>query len=184
MASVNNPPSRSLSMIFYRMAKSARFDGATFRSLREDASATGQAVLALALAGFSLGLGYRAWTGDDFYGILLGGVLGIVLGFFVGFVWLSLTFLVVTRIFKGASSFWNLGRPIFFASSPAVIFLLMLIPGSPAALIVYYIALIWIALANVFAIKNAMGFDNQRSFMTFIIVAFVLLVVDALVHSL
>jgi len=170
--------------MFYRMAKSARLDGATFRGLREDSHATRQAVLALALSGFSLGLGYRAWTGDDFYGIVLGGALGVVLGLVVGFVWLSLTYLVVTRLFRGSSSYWSLGRPIFFASSPAVIFLLMLIPGSPAALIVYYIGLIWIALANVFAIKNAMGFDNQRSFMTFIIVAFVLLIVYGLVNSL
>jgi hypothetical protein len=168
----------------YRMAKSARLDGATFRSLREDNRATGQSIIALGLAGFSLGLGYRAWTGDDLYGILLGGVLGILLGFFVGFVWLSLTYLVVTRVFKGTSSFWSLGRPIFFASSPAVIFLLMLIPGSPAAIIVYDVGLAWIALANVFAIKNAMGFDNQRSFITFIVAAFVLLIVYGVVVSL
>jgi hypothetical protein len=185
MISPDNPSSRrsGLLLIVYRMVRSARLDGAMFRSLREDNGATGQSVVALALAGLSLGLGFTASIGDDFYGVLLGGVTGIGLGFLVGFLWLSLTYLVVTRLFKGASTYWSLGRPIFFASSPALLFLLMLIPGSPIASIVWDAGLAWIALANVFAIKNAMGFDNQRSFMTFIIVAFVLLIVYGLIVS-
>jgi hypothetical protein len=184
MISPTDPSSRrGLSLILYRMARSARMDGAMFRSLKEDTSATSQSIVTIALAGLSLGLGFTASIGDDLTGILLGGVAGTFLGLLVGFVWLSLTYVVVTRLFKGTSSYWGLGRPIFFASSPALVFLLML-PGSPVAPIIYAIGLAWIALANVFAIKNAMGFDNQRSLMTFIIVAFVLLVLYGIVTSL
>ena len=59
----------------------------------------------------------------------------------------------------------------------------MLIPGLSLATIVAEIGLAWIALANVFAIKNAMGFDNQRSFATFVIAAFVLLIAYGLFTS-
>lgn len=166
------------------MARSARIDGAVFRSLREDRGATVQSIIVLALAGFSLGLGFTASNGVSLYGVLLGGLVGIGFGLLVGFVWLSLTYLVVTRLFNGASTFWSLGRPLFFASSPALIFLLMLIPGLPIANIIWDAGIAWVALANVFAIKNAMGFDNQRSFITFIIVALVLLVAYGLVLSL
>jgi hypothetical protein len=160
----------------HRMVRSARIDGAMFRSLREDNRATRQSILALALAGLSLGLGYETWIGDNLYRILLGGVFGIALSFLVGFLWVSLTYLVVTRVFKCASTFWSLGRPIFFASSPAFLFLLMLIPRSPISGLVLDVGVAWIAVSNVFAIKNAMGFDNQRSFITFIISAFILLI--------
>ncbi len=159
-------------------------DGVIFRSLREDVSATGQSIIVLALAGFSFGLGFTASLGGDLVGVLLGGVAGIFVGLVVGFVWLSLIYLVVTRLFKGTSSYWGLGRPIFFASSPALVFLLMLIPGSPVDPVINAAGLAWISLSNVFAIKNAMGLDNQRSFITFIIVAFVLLILYGLVTSL
>jgi hypothetical protein len=158
-------------------------DGAMFRSLKEDTSATSQSIVIPALAGLSLGLGFTASIGDDLTGVLLGGVAGTFLGLLIGFVWLSLTYVVVTRLFKGTPSYWGLGRPIFFASSPAPVFLLMLIPGSPVAPIIYAAGLAWISLSNVFAIKNAMGFDNQRSFITFIIVAFVLLILYGVVTS-
>ena len=169
--------------MLYRMVRSARIDGAIYRSLREDGKATGQSILALAIAGLSLGLGYAASFGLDTYGLLSAGAIGVVLGLVVGFLWLSLTFLIITRLFKGTTSFWGLGRPLFFASSPALIFLLMLIPGLSFATIVAEIGLAWIALANVFAIKNAMGFDNQRSFATFVIAAFVLLIAYGLFTS-
>ena len=168
----------------YRMVRSARIDGEMFRSLSQDGRATDQSIVALALAGLSFGLGFTASIGDDVYGVLLGGAVGIGLGFVIGFVWLSLTYLVATRLFKGTSSYWSLGRPVFFAASPALVFLLMLIPGSLASSIVRDAGLAWIALSNVFAIKNAMGFDNQRSFMTFIIVAFVLIIVYGAIVSL
>jgi hypothetical protein len=172
----NSSSKNSFRLIAYRMVRSARLDGAMFRSLREDSSATGQSVVTLALAGLSFGLGFTASVGYDLYGVLLGGIVGIGLGLLIGFLWLSLTYLVVTRLFKGASSFWSLGRPLFFASSPGLVFLLMLIPAPPVPDAVRDVGLAWIALANVFAVKNAMGFNNERSFITFIIVAFVLLV--------
>lgn len=155
-----------------------------FRSLRDDSDATGQSVLALTIAGLSLGLGFTASIRGDLFGVLLGGIIGVALGVVVGFVWLSLTYLVVTRVFKGASSYWSLARPVFFASSPSLIFLLMLIPLSGLSEIFRVVGLAWISLSNVFAIKNSMGFDNQRSFATFIIAAFVLLIVYGLLTSL
>ncbi len=164
------------------MLRSARLDGATFRSLRDDSSATGQSVAVLALAGLSFGLGFAVSIGSAPFGVLLGGAIGVIIGIVVGFVWLSLTYLVVTRIFKGASSYWSLARPVFFASSPGLVFLLM-IPFPPISEIFRALGLVWISISNVLAVKNSMGFDNQRSLVTFIIVAFVLLIIYGLLIS-
>jgi hypothetical protein len=177
MISADNSSSpRGFRLFAYRLVRSARFDGALFRSLREDSGATIQSVVALALAGLSVGLGFSSSIGANLYGVLLGGAVGIGLGLIVGFLWLSLTYVVVTRLFKSTSSYWSLGRPIFFASSPALLLLLMMIAGPDIASIIYDVGLVWVAVLNVFAIKNAIGFDYQKSFLTFIIVAFILLV--------
>lgn len=166
------------------MSRSARLDGAIFRALRDDTGANRQAVLVLALSGLSFGLGFAFSIRTDLLGIALGGLIGIGLGILTGFLWLSLTYLIVTRIFKGASDFWSLARPVFFASSPGLFFLLMLIPTWPISEIARVTGLIWIALSNVVAVKNAMGWDTQRSLVTFTIVAFILLVLYGLVVSL
>src|SRR6266571_4128065 len=144
----------NLQRFVYRMLRSARLDGAMFRSLRDDSSATGQSVAVLALSGSSFGLGFAASIGSDSSGVLLGGAIGVVIGIVVGFVWLSLTYLVVTRIFKGASSYWSLARSVFFASSPGLVFLLM-IPFSLVSDVFRAVGLAWIAISNVSAVKNS-----------------------------
>lgn len=166
------------------MSRSARLDGEIFRALRDDTSANRQAVVVLAISGLSFGLGFTFSIRDDLFGIALGGLIGIGVGILTGFLWISLTYLIVTKVFKGSSDFWSLARPVFFASSPGLLFLLMLIPAWPVSEIARVMGVIWIALSNVVAVKNAMGWDNQRSLVTFTIVAFILVILYGLVISL
>jgi len=108
----------------------------------------------------------------------------MAVGVLVGFVWLSLTYLVATRLFKGTSSYWGLARPLFFATSPALIFLLMSIPPWPIPDLARSLGVGWTAVSSVFAVKSAMGFDTQRSLVTFIIVALVMLIIYGFLPSL
>ncbi len=162
--------------MLYRMARAARLDGHTFTSLRDDRSATGQSLLVLALAGLSFGFGFASSVGGDLPGVFVGSMAGLAVGVLIGFVWLSLTYLVATRLFKGTSSYWGLARPLFFATSPALVFLLMSIPAWPIPDLARSLRVVWMAVSSVFAVKNAMGFDTQRSLATFIIVAFLMLI--------
>ncbi|OLE59379.1 MAG: hypothetical protein AUG17_02950 [Crenarchaeota archaeon 13_1_20CM_2_53_14] len=164
-------------LFLYRMVRAARLDGHIFTSLRDDESATGQSLLVLALAGLSFGFGLAALVGGDLIGVLVGSVAGMAVGVLVGFVWLSLTYLVATRLFKGTSSYWGLARPLFFATSPALFFLLMSIPAWPIHDLARSLGVGWTAVSSVFAVKNAMGFDAQRSLVTFIIVALAMLII-------
>jgi Yip1-like protein len=167
-----------------RMVKSAKFNTNTFQSLKEDSTATGQALIVLALAGTSFGVGFTMSIGYDVQLVLLGALLGAITGIFVGFVWLSLTFLIGTKLFRGTSDYWSLARPVFFASSPGLVFLIMSIPVVPVPDIARAIGVAWIAISTVLAVKTALGLDNQRSILIFIIVAFIVLIGYGLVASL
>jgi Yip1-like protein len=167
-----------------RMVNSAKLNRDTFLSLKEDPTATGQAVVVLALAGASFGVGFAASIGFSVLGVILGAVFGVIVGVALGFVWLSLTFLIGTRVFKGTSNYWSLARPVFFATSPGLVFLLMSIPVSVVVDIARAIGVAWIAISTVIAVKTALGLDNQRSLLIFIIVTFIVLISYGLIASL
>jgi hypothetical protein len=167
-----------------RMAKSAKLNRDTFLSLKEDPTATSGALAVLALAGASFGVGFAASIGYSTLGILLGAVFGAIIGVALGFLWLSLTFLIGTRVFKGTADYWSLARPVFFATSPGVVFLIMSIPFSFVADIARAIGIAWIAVSTVIAVKTALGLDTQRSLLIFIIVTFIVLISYGFVASL
>ena len=167
-----------------RMLKSARLNGTNFLLLKEDPTATGQALVVLALAGTSFGIGFTMSIGFTSLWVLLGAFVGAVIAIVLGFVWVSLTFLIGTRIFRATSDYWSLARPVFFATSPGLVFLLMSIPVSFVADVARAVGVAWIAISTVIAAKAALGIDSQRSIMTFILVAFIILISYGLVSSL
>lgn len=159
-----------------RMVKSARLNTCMFLSLKEDPTATGQALTVLALAGSSFGLGFAMSIGVGPLSVFLGAILGALVSIVLGFVWLSLTFVIGTRLFEGRSDYWSLARPVFFASSAGLVFLIMSIPVPLVAEVARVIGVAWIAIATVVAVKTALGVDSQRSLLIFIIVTFIVLI--------
>ena len=173
----------NLRVMLRRIVGVARLNGSVFRSLKEDHAATSQSLLILGTVGLSFGLGFATSLGTDLREILLGAVVGGAVAFVLGFVWLSLSYLVGTRLFRGTTTYWGLARPLFFSSSPGLIFLLTIIPVRPIQDVARSVGVAWIAIASVSAVKNALGFDSQRGFMTFIIVAFIILITYGLFSS-
>jgi hypothetical protein len=167
-----------------RMVKSAKLNRDTFLSLKEDTTATSQALIVLALAGASFGVGFAASIGFSVLGVLLGAGFGAIVGVSLGFVWLSLTFLIGTRVFKGTADYWSLARPLFFATSPGLVFLVMSIPTSFVPDIARAVGVAWIAISTVIAVKTVLGLDIQRSLLIFILVTFIILIGYGLVASL
>ena len=167
-----------------RMVQSARLNRTIFLSLKEDPTATRQALLVLALAGASFGIGFTASVGVGGPWLLLATGLGAIVGIVLGFVWAALTFLIGTRIFHATSDYWSLARPMFFASSPGLVFLLMSIPASVVTDVARAVGVAWIAISTVIAVKTALDIDNQRSLLTFILVTFIVLISYGLVTSL
>ena len=184
MLSDSAPSSRGvLRTILYRMGRSARLDGKIFRSLREDTKATRQSILVLGLAGLLFGIGTAFSLGVDPYGVLVVAILGTVATILIGFIWLTLTYLVGTRVLGGTSNYWGLARPFFFAFSPAPLLLLMLVPVWPVPELALSAAVLWISVASVFAVKNSLGIDTQRSLVSFIVAALLVIFLYGLLQS-
>ena len=164
-----------LRTVLYRMARSARLDGKIFRFLREDTNANGQSIFVLALAGLLFGIGTAFSLGLDLYGVLLVAGLGTVATILIGFLWLTMTFLVGTRVLGGTSTYWGLARPFFFSFSPAPLLLLMLIPIWPVPELALTATVAWISVANVISVKNSLGIDTQRSLIAYIVAALLII---------
>ena len=182
-SAIEPPVTRSkIRQMWSRMTKVARLDGATFLELRNDSKATGQATAVLALTSLSYGVGlalFNANSNGNFslYGIVVGIFATMLLSMIALLIWSMTSFLVGTKLFKGATSFLGLLRPLFFSSSPGLLLVFISIPVELASRAIAAVVLGWMLIAEVFAIKNAMGFTMQRSMLTFIVGFFIVLLI-------
>ncbi len=171
-----------LGLMWSRMKKACRLDQQGVLELKTDATATGQAVAVLVLAALAYGIGYTAQTqfqghNLSIYGIIVGSLANVVTVCFAAFVWSATAFLVGTKLFQGKTSYWELARPLFFASSPFLLFLLIIVPIPPVIIqgsvpiywfqgTVAVVAVIWLFLSQVFALKQVMGLSVRRTVLT------------------
>lgn len=136
--------------------------------LKENRTATGQSIAVLVFAALAIGIGSTLRLSKNFsvYGIIVGGLGGIITGCFSAFVWSGTLYLVGTKLFQGKTTFWELARPMFFASSPALLFILIAIPVQLLYGAVAIIAAAWVVLLQGFVLKQVMGFNTQRTVLT------------------
>jgi hypothetical protein len=184
MSLQTEPPASKLQLglMWSRMKKASRLDQKGVLELKIDTTATGQAVAVLVLAALAYGIGYTAQTqfqrhNLSVYGIIVGSLANVVTVCFAAFVWSATAFLVGTKLFQGKTSYWELARPLFFASSPFLLFLLIIIPAPPIIVqgnvpvywfqgIVAVAAVVWLFLSQVFALKQVMGLSLRRTVLT------------------
>src|SRR6267143_1630464 len=157
-----------------RIIRIARFDKDTFRELKDDRGATGQAVAVLLLVGLSYGLGYSIFTGLQTSSLspsqLISGTISyMIFTDFAAFIWSATVFLVGTKLFQGKTGFWELARPLFFSAAPGILFILIAIPFSPIIIASAVIASTWIISEEFVALKSAMGFNTQRALLTSVV---------------
>ena len=157
-----------------RIIRIARFDKDAFRELKEDKSATGQAVAVLLLVGLSYGLGYSIFTGLQTNSLspnqlISSTIANMIFTDFAAFIWSATVFLVGTKLFQGKTGFWELARPLFFSAAPGIFFILIAIPVRPIIIATTIIASAWIVSAEFVALKSAMGFNTQRTLLTSVV---------------
>ncbi len=171
-----------LGLMWSRMKKATRLDQQGVLELKTDTTATGQAVAVLVLSALAYGIGYTAQTQFQrhdlsIYGIIVGSLANVVTVCFAAFVWSATAFLVGTKLFQGKTSYWELARPLFFASSPFLLFLLIIIPIPPITVqgnvpvywfqgIVAVAAVVWLFLSQIFVLKLVMALSLRRTILT------------------
>lgn len=159
-----------LHKLWSRMLQVARFDSETYLELKEDNTATGQAVAALFFACLSYGIGFALLTSPfALYAILVGVLARLLLSLLAGLVWAVTVFVIGTKLFQGNARFWELSRPLFFSATPGIFFILIAVPFEYVVGPVTVIVSVWVIVGGVVALKNAMGFGYERSILTYIV---------------
>jgi Yip1-like protein len=165
---------RKIRQFALRIYHIIRFDTETFRELKEDRTATGQAVAVLLLVGLSYGLGFSIFNGLQHNSLSLNYLISntlanMIITDFAVFVWSATVFLIGTKLFQGKTGYWQLARPLFFSTAPGILFILIAIPASPVIVTTAIIASAWIVSGEFFALKTAMGFNTQRALLTSVV---------------
>src|SRR2546426_11933655 len=97
---------RKIQQLAFRIYRTTRFDTETIRELKEDRTATGQAVAVLLLVGLSYGLGFRIFNGLEHGTLSLDYLISntfdkMNVTDFAVFVWSATDFLVGTKLCQG-----------------------------------------------------------------------------------
>ena len=138
-----------------RMMRAAKLDVALYEEVEADTSAMGQAMLVVVLSSLAAGIGSLNQGG---IGGLILGTLGALAGWYI---WAYMTYFIGTRFLpepQTQSDHSELLRTIGFASSPGLIRVIGLIPGLTG--IVFLIASIWMLVAMVIAVRQALDYTS------------------------
>ena len=138
-----------------RMLRAARLDVNLYQEAEADQGATRQAMWVVVMSAAAAGIGNIAVAGPA------GIVGGALAALFAWYVWAGLTYLIGTKLLPEASTSADLGellRTIGFSSSPGLIRVLGIVPGLSG--IVFSIASIWMLVAMVIAVRQALDYTS------------------------
>lgn len=146
-----------MAQTFFERAKGAALlDVMTYEEVEADQSATGQAAAVVVIAAIASAIGSSgAGTGG-----MVGASIGALLGWLL---WAGITFLVGTKIFDGTATWGELLRTLGFAQAPKVLLVFAVFPMS--GLLEWGIG-IWVLVAGVIAIRQALDFDTGKAILT------------------
>ena len=138
-----------------RMLRAAKLDVELYEEVEHDEGALGQAMAVVVLSAAAAGvgsLGAGGLTG------LVGGTVAALIGWYL---WAFLTYFIGTRLLpepQTRADYGQLLRTIGFSSAPGLIRVLGIIPG--LATIVFMVAGIWMLIAMVIAVRQALDYTN------------------------
>jgi hypothetical protein len=138
-----------------RIIGAAKLDVRIYEEVEADKGALNQAMGVVVLSSVTAGVGIMGTAG--FKGIFLGTIMALM-GWFI---WAYLTYAIGTKILPEPQTKADLGellRTIGFSSSPGLIRVLGIIPGLTA--MVYLLAGIWMLIAMVVAVRQALDYQN------------------------
>jgi hypothetical protein len=136
-----------------RMIRAAKLDAQLYEEVEADKGAMGQAMGVVILSSLAAGVGAVQQTG-------WGGILIATFSALIGwYFWALLTYLIGTKLLpepQTQADYGQLLRTIGFSSSPGLIRLAGIVPG--LAGIVFIVAGIWMLIAMVIAVRQALDY--------------------------
>ena len=132
-------------------------DIATYEDVEADTTATGQAAVVVAIVAVASAIGGARGGGAS----IIGGLVAALVGWLV---WSGVTYLIGTKVFGGTATWGELLRTIGFAQSPGVLLVLGIIPF--VGLLVRFAVWIWMLVAGIIAIRQALDFSTGKAVLT------------------
>jgi hypothetical protein len=155
-----------------RLMGAARLDVNTYEEVEADTTATGQALIVVVLSSIAAGIGS---IGD--VGVV--GILGITVSALIGwFIWAGLTYLIGTKMLPEPQTESDMGellRTIGFASSPGLLRVLGILPLLGG--LVSLVASIWMLVAMVVAVRQALDYKSTGRAVAVCLIGFVVYMV-------
>lgn len=150
-------PRRSL---VERAQAAAMLDASAYEEVEADTTATSQAAAIVAIVAVAQGI--AAFESG------VAGMIGSVIGALLAWVlWSVVTYFIGVTLFKGTATVGELMRTLGFAQTPGVLYILAIIP-----VLGWFIRLpvaIWILIAGIVAIRQALDISTGKAVVTAII---------------
>jgi hypothetical protein len=164
-----------------RMIRAARLDAQVYEEVERDLNATSQALTVVLIVAVAAGIGQALvhLSGGRLGPAIVGFIGGVVLALLGWLVWSFLAYIVGTRLFNGVATYGELLRTIGFANSPGVLNILAFVPGLGP--LIGFVVGIWILVATIVAMRQALDFDTTKAVLTAIVGFFAYLLLSALI---
>ena len=174
-------------MLVNRMIRAARLDTSLYEEVEHDQSATSQAMQVVLIVALASGIGSALWklltlSPIDAVTGLVGGILVAVLGWLA---WALVTYIIGAKIFGGTATYGEMLRTLGFAQSPNVLLIFTGILGGIPLLggLLRLALLIWVLLAGLIAIRQALDVGTGKAVLTAIIGWIVMVIIVGIVAS-
>ncbi len=144
-----------MSGITNRIFRAAKLDANLYEEVEADKRALSQAIVIVVLSSLAAGIGSISDAGPG--GIALGTIAALI-GWLI---WAYLSYMIGTKLLptpETKADYGELLRTTGFSSSPGLIRILAIIPG--LAGIVFLVAGIWMLLAMVIAVRQALDYKS------------------------
>jgi hypothetical protein len=147
------------STMIQRMVGAALLDVETYEEVEHDSSATGQAAGVVAMVAVAQAI---AATGKGLLAVILAPV-GALVGWLV---WAGITYVIGDKLFGGEATWGEMLRTLGFAQTPGILLLLVILPLG--VLLVPFV-FIWMLVAAIIAIRQALDFGTGKAILTAIV---------------
>jgi hypothetical protein len=143
-----------------RMRGAAMLDVATYEEVEHDEKATGQAAVVVIIVAVCSAIG-AIWRGGP--SIIIAPVSAI-LGWLL---WSAVTYVIGDKLLGGTATWGELLRTLGFAQAPGVFMIFGIIPILGG--IVRLVVALWLLVAGVIAIRQALDFSTGKAIVTAIL---------------
>ncbi|HLU25651.1 MAG TPA: YIP1 family protein [Longimicrobiales bacterium] len=141
----------------------ARMQGASllkvdvYEEVEADATATGQAAVVVGLVAIASAIGGAQAGATGFF-------VGLIAAYVGWLLWSAVTYVIGDKLLGGTATWGELLRTLGFAQSPGVLYVLAVIPL--LGWLVRLVVAIWVLIAGIIAIRQALDFSTGRAILT------------------